>query len=183
MASGLENITKLASAAPSIVPVDSKISLATASPSIAASYTFFESILSGGSDRKELGCVLFSKISSVVKRTPVADAYDSREPFFPVPSCNLPLGIIVVCPSSPAKPSCPYTSLPLATMPLPTPVPRVIIIKSFMPCAAPYIISPIAAALASLVNTTGILNLSSIMRASGIMPFQGRLGAYSMVPV
>ena len=44
MASGLENITKLASAAPSIVPVDSKISLATASPSIAASYTFFESI-------------------------------------------------------------------------------------------------------------------------------------------
>ena len=44
MASGLENITKLASAAPSIVPVDSKISLASASPAIAASYTFFESI-------------------------------------------------------------------------------------------------------------------------------------------
>ena len=44
IASGLENITKLASAAPKIVPVDSKISLATVSPAIAASYTFLESI-------------------------------------------------------------------------------------------------------------------------------------------
>ena len=68
-------------------------------------------------------------------------------------------------------------------MPLPTPVPNVIMIKSFMPCAAPYIISPTAAAFASLVNRTGILNLSCNIRAKGIIPFQGRLGAYSILPV
>ena len=68
-------------------------------------------------------------------------------------------------------------------MPLPTPVPKVIMIKSFIPLAAPYIISPTAAALASLVNFTGSLNLSCTIFAKGMTPFQGRFGAYSIVPV
>ena len=43
-------------------------------------------------------------------------------------------------------------------IPLPTPVPKVMVMKFFIPLAAPYCISPTAAALASLVNLAGILN-------------------------
>ncbi len=47
IASGLENITKFASANPNICPVNSNISFASLSPATAASKTFFESICSG----------------------------------------------------------------------------------------------------------------------------------------
>ena len=68
------------------------------------------------------------------------------------------------------------------TIPLPTPVPRVIIIKFFMPLAAPYFISPIAAAFASLVVNTGTPAFAENTLQSSRTPFQGRLGAFSIVP-
>ena len=49
--------------------------------------------------------------------------------------------------------------------------------------AAPYIISPTAAALASLVMAQGTPNLSDINWANGTIPFHFKLGAYSIVPV
>ena len=67
-------------------------------------------------------------------------------------------------------------------IPLPTPVPKVMVMKFFIPLAAPYCISPTAAALASLVNLAGILNFCSRSSAIGIMPFHFRLAAYSIVP-
>jgi len=47
-------------------------------------------------------------------------------------------------------------------MPEPTPVPRVIMMKFFIPRAAPYVISPTAAALASLVSDTGMPFICSL---------------------
>ena len=71
-------------------------------------------------------------------------------------------------------------------MPEPTPVPKVITIKFFMPRATPYIISPMAAAFASLVSATGMPpspfeNIS----ASGTTPLrpQAKFGANSIVPL
>ena len=55
--------------------------------------------------------------------------------------------------------------------------------KSFIPRAAPYVISPIAAALASLVRAVGTPIFSSNKAAKGITPLQGKLGANSMVPL
>ena len=69
------------------------------------------------------------------------------------------------------------------TIPLPTPVPKVIMMKFFMPFATPNVISPMAAALASLVSTTGMPSRSLNFLAKGTTPFHGKLGASSMLPV
>ena len=49
--------------------------------------------------------------------------------------------------------------------------------------AQPYIISPMAAALASFVSFVGKPNFLCIRSAMGIMPFHFKFGAYSIVPV
>jgi MFS transporter, FHS family, L-fucose permease len=90
---------------------------------------------------------------------------------------------IIEWPSSPANPSLPYIRLPFATMPEPTPVPRVISMKSFIPMAAPWLISPRAAALASLVIATGIPVFSFSIWQMGTTPFPHEmLAACSIVP-
>ena len=68
-------------------------------------------------------------------------------------------------------------------MPEPTPVPRVIIMKFFIPRAIPYVISPSAAAFASFVTRTGTPNASSKREAIGTVPLQAKLGAFSIFPV
>ena len=74
MASGLENITKLAKEIPNILPVYSNTSLATSSPAVAASNTALESILSIGMFLSVLGLSVVFKISTAEVATPVADA-------------------------------------------------------------------------------------------------------------
>ena len=74
MASGLENITKLAKEIPNILPVYSNTSLATSSPAVAASNTALESILSIGIFLSVLGLSVVFKISTAEVATPVADA-------------------------------------------------------------------------------------------------------------
>ena len=105
-----------------------------------------------------------------------------KPPRRPQPQARPP-GTTMVCPTSPAKPSCPYRSWPFTTMPLPNPVPRVMTAKSFMPLAPPYIISPRAAALASFVRNAGRANVSLSNSVKGIRPFQFKLAACSIVPV
>src|SRR5690554_23164 len=65
------------------------------------------------------------------------------------------------------------------------PVPRVYITKFFMPLAPPYTISPIAAALASLVNATYLYsgNSARINSTKCTIPLNDKLGAYSIVPL
>ena len=74
MASGLENITKLAKEIPNILPVYSNTSFATSSPAVAASNTALESILSIGIFLSVLGLSVVFKISTAEVATPVADA-------------------------------------------------------------------------------------------------------------
>ena len=81
----------------------------------------------------ELSC--FKRLNAV-RLMPVAEEYVSKQPFLPHPH-SLPSISTIVCPTSPANPSCPYIIFPFETIALPTPVPSVIIIKSFTPFAAP----------------------------------------------
>ena len=74
MASGLENITKLAKEMPKILPVYSNTSLATSSPAVAASNTALESMFSIGIFLSVLGLSVLFKISTADFATPVAEA-------------------------------------------------------------------------------------------------------------
>ena len=137
-ASGDENAAKSAHASPSILPVNSKISWATSSPLSAAMDTSRDSISSSGFSRSSDGRSVVCSISRAVRATPLAEQYASRQPLRPHPQGRASgRRSMITWPNSPAKPSQPYTSWPLITMPEPTPVPRVMTMKFFMPRAAP----------------------------------------------
>ena len=74
MASGLENITKLAKDMPKIFPVNSNTSFATSSSFCAASKTSLEVILPASIFLNKLGLSVSLKISIADSATPVADA-------------------------------------------------------------------------------------------------------------
>ena len=85
IASGELNATKSAIASPNIVPVKSKISIASSSPCCAASNTSFEVMLSAGMLRSTLFLSVVSRSSRAVRATPVAEAYASKQPVLPQP--------------------------------------------------------------------------------------------------
>ena len=78
IASGLENATKSANASPRMLPVNSKISKASLSFFIAASYTSLDVISSGSNSRSKLSSLRISRNSRAVRATPVAEAYASK---------------------------------------------------------------------------------------------------------
>ena len=136
-ASGLLNVAKSAQAWPSILPVNSNMSLAILSPLPAAMLMSSDVMSSAFISLSIEGSLVLASISRAVRATPVAEQYASRQPWRPHPHSLPPSRTIITWPSSPAKPSLPYTSCPLTTMPEPTPVPRVSMIKFFMPFATP----------------------------------------------
>src|SRR5262249_43536782 len=74
--------------------------------------------------------------SAARRRIAVAEAYCSRQPWFPQPQ-GRPSGITVVWPTSPAMPATPCQGRPWTNKPPPTPVPKVSMQRSSTPCPAP----------------------------------------------
>ena len=86
---------------------------------------------------------------SAVRTSPVAEAYCSRQPFFPHPQHSVSSSFTRICPISPPAPFVPYTIFPSMIIPPPTPVPSVTITAFEYPSPPPFHVSPSAATLAS----------------------------------
>ena len=84
----------------------------------------------------------------------VALAYFSQQPRWPQLQGS-PSTTTIMCPISPPTPCAPLSTLPLKTMPPPTPVPRVTSMLLGTPREAPKTLSASAATLASLSTNTG----------------------------
>ena len=95
-----------------------------------------------------------------------------------------PEGSMVMCPTSPAKPSSPDQSLPSRTIPPPNPVPRVIITIEFEPLPAPARYSPRAAQEASFSIKTGVSVpiLSERSEVNGKSFVLAMFGAWTSIP-